>query len=378
MSFYIDLTELLSNPRKTGIERISGEICRNLPPRTAIPIRINADHYVTLPPTLIDIIGGYFRDDNGAGATEIRRLGAVEKGSALKLSPRDTVLIPEIFGDPRTAFFRSLSEQELQQHRFIVYDLLPVTHPEFFSPEMPLVMSGYFQILRRTNHCGFISEHTREVYYGRLRRTDAREGVVLPLGCDALGPRAERPTLNRPLSFTVLGTIEPRKNHQLILEAFEALLRQIEGLSLSFIGKMGWVDSEFAQKVRTLAAEENSGFRFHSAPDDEAIRRHIEESRATIYISSTEGYGLPPVESLWVGTPVIASATIPSLTRLGTAGIHYVDPLNVINLRRAVLAFLDDGYANRKTEETIHLNLPTWRSFTEEVLRWCSPHATTS
>ena len=77
------------------------------------------------------------------------------------------------------------------------------------------------------------------------------------------------------------------------------------------------------------------------------------------------------VENFLAGTPVIASDMIPSLKRLGSAGIHYVDPLDVTNLRRAVVAFLDDGYANSKIEEAAGLDLPTWRSFTQEVLRWC-------
>jgi glycosyltransferase involved in cell wall biosynthesis len=316
------------------------------------------------------MIGRYFRDAHDTGITEIRRL-AVENGPAIEVSQGDTVLVPEIFGEQRAAFFRGMSEQQLRRCRFIIYDLLPVTHPEYFPPDMPLLMAGYFQIVRQASRCGFISEYTRDVYYGRLKRTNTRDGVVLPLGSDSLGPRVELPTLNRPLTFTVLGTIEPRKNHELILEAFEPLLRQINGLSLQFIGKIGWIDPEFAQKVHALASDKNSGLRFQPAPDDETIRRCVEESRATIYVSPAEGYGLPPVESLWLGTPVIASTKIPSLKHLGSAGIHYVEPLNVVNLRRAVLAFVEDVYANQKIEETMPLNLPTWRSFTQEVLHWC-------
>lgn len=370
MSLYIDLSEFLAVQMKTGIQRISGEICRYLPPDMAIPVRLHSGQYVALSPALIDAIGRYFRDTGESGVTEIRRLAA-EDGPAIEVSPSDTVLVPEIFGEQRAAFFRGLPELQLGRCRFIIYDLLPVTHPEYFPPDMPLLMAGYFQIIRRASRCGFISEYTRDVYYGRLKRTDARNGVILPLGSDSLGERPARPGLNRPLTFTVLGTVEPRKNHKLILEAFEPLLGQLEGLNLCFIGKMGWVDPEFAQKVRALASDRKSGFRFYSAPDDGTIRSCIEQSRATIYVSAAEGYGLPPVESLWLGTPVIASTTSPSLKSLGSAGIHYVEPLDVVNLRRAVLAFVDDAYANQKMEETTRLNLPTWRSFTREVLRWC-------
>jgi glycosyltransferase involved in cell wall biosynthesis len=161
----------------------------------------------------------------------------------------------------------------------------------------------------------------------------------------------------------------------LILEAFEPLLSETSGLRLLFIGKMGWIDPDFAQKIQALSSHEKSGFEFYPTANDDFIRSAIEQSRATIYVSTAEGYGLPPVESLWLGTPVISSRTIPSVKRLGSDGIHYVEPLNVDNLRGAVLSFLDDAYANQKTQETVGLCLPTWHSFTQEVLRWCASAA---
>ncbi len=371
MSFYIDVTEFLTNPITTGIQRIAGEMCRYFPPNTAIPVRLYSGRYLALPPALTEAIGGYFRDPGEATVAEIRRLGAVERGSPIKVSQNDTVLVPEVIIEPkRLSYFGAMSDEELQRYRFIIYDLLPITHPEYFRTEWLLEIFAYYKVLRRATSCGFISEDTRDDYYRRLKRTDARGGVVLPLGSDGFGPKTDPSAFNRKLQFSVLGTIEPRKNHELILTAFEPLLRQIEGLRLSFIGKMGWVDPDFAQKIQTLAADKNSGFEFHSATDDHTVRRCIEQSRATIYVSLAEGYGLPPVESLWVGTPVIASKTIPSLKNLAD-GICFVEPLNVINLRRAVLAFVDDFYAAEKVEQTKRLALPTWQGFTNEVLRWC-------
>jgi glycosyltransferase involved in cell wall biosynthesis len=372
MSLYIDLSEFLGNPIATGIQRIPGEMCKCLPPNSMIPVRLHAGRCLALPQALIDLLRTHFRDAGHTAVEELRRLGAVERGGEIRMSEGDTLLVPEVFDNlQRLKYFLEMPMPELARCRFIVYDLLPLTHPQYFAPGAIVGVSQYYRVLRAASCCGFISEDTRSDYYSRLKRISARGGVVLPLGCDSLGPRAESAAPNRPPTFSVLGTIEPRKNHQLILEAFEPLLRQIDGLRLSFIGQLGWVDSEFAQRLRALTADKSSGFEFHSVSGDDAIRNCIEQSRATIYVSAAEGYGLPPVESLWLGTPVIASTTIPSLKRLGPAGVHFVEPLNAVNLRRAVLAFMDDAYAKRKAQETLDLNLPTWRSFTEEVLRWC-------
>jgi glycosyltransferase involved in cell wall biosynthesis len=376
MSLYIDLTEFLANPITSGIQRVVGEICRHLPTEAAIPIRFDSDRYFCLSRRLIPAVGRHFENPGLAGVAEIQRLGAMEHATTVQLSKTDIVLVPEVFLDERRiSFFLNLPDFEFDRYRFIVYDLLPLTHPQYF-PINGFVdeIYGYFRVVGRSNCCGFISEYTRNVYYGRLRRTSQRGGVVLPLGSDFLGPRSAGPVLNRPPTFTVIGTVEPRKNHALILDAFEPLLQRIPGLRLSFIGNMGWVDPGLAERVLTLARNHQSGFQFHSAPDDDAIRRHIEQSRATIYLSPAEGYGLPPVESLWCGTPVIASTKIPSLQRLSSAGIHYVEPLDAAQLRDAVLKFLDDGYANAKAAETAQLALPTWHSFTGEVLGWCGNH----
>jgi glycosyltransferase involved in cell wall biosynthesis len=372
VSLYIDLSEFLDNPITTGIQRIVGEMCRHLPPQTAIPVRLQSGRYVALCPALISAIGRFFDETSEAADTEIRRLGTPSGGADISISSRDTLLVPEVFWNAeRVAFFRQMPREEWRRVRFIVYDLLPLTHPEYFHPDAVLSLYAYYQLIREADQCGFISEDTRNAYYGRLRRTYTRGGVVLPLGCDAFGARVNRPALNRPSTFTVLGTIEPRKNHALIVEAFEPLLRETDRLNLVFVGKMGWVDSEFARKMQALASRRNSGFQFRTAPGDCAIRSYVGQSRATIYVSSAEGYGLPPVESLWLGTPVIASKTIPSLKDIGCGGVHYVEPLTAANLAQAVQAFLNDDYANQKTEEAARLSLPTWKSFTEAVLHWC-------
>lgn len=373
VSLYIDLSEFLNNPITTGIQRIEGEICRCLEPGTAMPVRHHAGRYVQLPAQLIGAIGRYFRDPSEDGVQEVKRLGKADGREAVSIFKGDVVLVPEvIIEQERLTFLNRMSEEILARHRFIVYDLLPMTHPEFFWSTWLLEICQYYRILRRATSCGFISEDSRDAYYGRLKRTPLRGGIVLPLGCDALGPKPVQPSVKRSLTFSVLGTVEPRKNHKIILDAFLPLLGQVEGLRLEFIGKMGWIDADFAQKVQHLAADSNSGFRFHTASGDNEIRERIERSRATIYVSTAEGYGLPPVESIWLGTPVIASRSIPSLKSLPGDGIHFVEPLNAANLRQAVLAFLDDNYASRKAEEAAASALPTWHSFTEEVLRWCA------
>jgi glycosyltransferase involved in cell wall biosynthesis len=372
MSFYVDLSEFLANPIRTGIQRIAGEMCRYLPDGRAIPVRLSARGLVALEPALIRAIGSHFGDASDASLSEIRRLTAIEDRTSVTIGDSDVLFVPEVFDNRRRiAAYQEMGEKQLERCRFLVYDLLPLTHPEYFSAQGLPAIYSYYRLLRDMPHCAFISDYTRQVYYERFKQTAATGGAVLQLGSDSLGSKRPNATLNRPLTFSVLGTLEPRKNHELILDAFEPLLAKVPGLTLNFIGKMGWVNSDFAGRVRALSDDPDSGFHFFSAPDDYSIRKHIENSRATIYVSSAEGFGLPPVESLWLFTPVIASQNIPSLERLGGRGIHYIDSLDVVSLRRGIVALLTDEYANEKIREIENLSLPTWQSFTEEMMHWC-------
>jgi glycosyltransferase involved in cell wall biosynthesis len=382
MRFFVDLTEFLASQNRTGIQRVCGQMCRYWPSGEPLtPVKLRSDgRLVQLPPETLGLIREYFDVSDSRASGLKNRLAEVSRQAdsteeLVDLQPDWRVLVPELFYDPsRVAFFRSLSVEQLNCFYFIIYDLLPFTHPEFFIEHAPQeIINGYTRVLRSARHVAFISIYTRDAYYRRLlRKTCSSAGPVLPLGSDGLGEQRSGPAFRsqRP-KFTVVGTIEPRKNHALILDVFEPLLHQIEGLRLVFLGQLGWVDSVLAERVRSLAGGRCPGFEHHAEANDELIRRHVLESWATIYISAAEGFGLPPVESLWLGTPVIASSAVPSLEAIQPAGVQIVEPLKPSNLREAVLAFLEGSYANRKSEEAMSLNLPTWRTFALEVLKWC-------
>ena len=234
----------------------------------------------------------------------------------------DAVLELELFYDPpRVAFFREMPLQEVDRYRFFVHDLMPLIHPEYFPPDAPLDRTfGYFSILRRIPNCGFNSETTQRVFCERLLRLQTKTGKVFRLGSDGLGPKPTPSDARRPLTFCVVGTIEPRKNPNVILEAFEPLLQRFPDMRLTFLGRMGWVDTAFCRRMQAAAQGKMPGVEWLPSPSDTVIRQHVQAARATVYISAAEGFGLPPVESLWLGTPVIASAGMPSLERVGGPG----------------------------------------------------------
>lgn len=383
MRVYIDLTEFMTTPWRSGIQRVGGELCRFWPQgNELVPVVLTKRRgYAILPPPALHLIRRYFDSRESAVRNEVaatvRAMNkeAGQTGELLQIDGRTKVkvLVPELFCDPaRLAFFRSLPVSQLRNSfHFILFDLLPLTHPQHFPSNMPHEMFfGYYRLLATAKWISFISSATRVAFCSRFLRASGEEGPVFHLGSDGLGQRRQSLTRrNGVAQFTVIGTIEPRKNHELILDAFEPLMARRPDVHLIFAGALGWVNPSFAHRIASLAARCRQ-FSLVADAGDSTLADLTAESVATIYVSEAEGFGLPPVESLWLGTPVIASVGIPSLERIGAVGVRVVDPLTQLGIRKAAVAFLDEGYRTRKAYEVERLDLPTWPSFASEICAW--------
>ena len=155
MSLYIDLTEFLMHPKRTGIQRVAGELCRHMPPDIAVPIQFTSAGYIALSRDVIGAIAEYFKGDS-FNIDKFQHPRALRRRPILRLLDDDTVLVPEVFFQKdRIAFFRTMAQRDFERHRFVVYDLLPLTHPEYFAADMPVTnVFGYFQTIRRSDGLG--------------------------------------------------------------------------------------------------------------------------------------------------------------------------------------------------------------------------------
>jgi glycosyltransferase involved in cell wall biosynthesis len=135
-----------------------------------------------------------------------------------------------------------------------------------------------------------------------------------------------------------VGTIEPRKNLTALLRAFEEVLDSSkQELQLVLAGRPGWlVDDLFADLKRTPAADKIVITGYLS---DEDLCALYSSCSAFVYPSIYEGFGLPPLEAMACGAPVIASR-IPSLAEVTGAAALLFAPESVAELTAAIQAVL--------------------------------------
>ncbi|MCD2512423.1 glycosyltransferase family 4 protein [Comamonas endophytica] len=141
----------------------------------------------------------------------------------------------------------------------------------------------------------------------------------------------------------ILGTIEPRKNIALIFEWLKKNPNLLKKYRFVFAGRQGWgpAFADYAEKTG-LSSEIDSGRIVHLGYVDESLKATlIVGAQAIFYPSIFEGFGLPVLEAMELGVPVIASCSTSIPEVLGDTG-YYFDPYSVESLDVAFSKFLFD------------------------------------
>jgi len=137
-----------------------------------------------------------------------------------------------------------------------------------------------------------------------------------------------------------VGTIEPRKNLVTLLNAYRELLSATKQRpQLVIAGKKGWLTEEVFSTVKELGIEKRVCFTGYLSDSD--LCALYSSCRLFIYPSIYEGFGLPPLEAMACGAPVITSA-IPSISEVVGNAAELVAPGSVDGLAQSLARLLED------------------------------------
>jgi alpha-1,3-rhamnosyl/mannosyltransferase len=231
-----------------------------------------------------------------------------------------------------------------------VHDLSWIRHPETHPPERVRMMNDILpRALAQASQVMVDSDFVRDEVMGHYgleasRVTTVHAGVS---GEFRPVPPAERDAVLRARGLEsgryllTVGTFEPRKNLRTIIEAFERLpeaLRRRYPLVLA--GAPGWGDTEIAQRVEALVR--SGDVRLAGYVPREELPALYSGAAVFVYASLYEGFGLPPLEAMACGAPVIASSASSLPEVVGEAGV-LVDPLDAMALAESMQALLEDA-----------------------------------
>jgi glycosyltransferase involved in cell wall biosynthesis len=148
-----------------------------------------------------------------------------------------------------------------------------------------------------------------------------------------------------------VGTIEPRKNLPTLLRAFAEILRSVAlRPQLVIAGQQGWLTDEFFAEVEKSGVQDR--LRFTGYLTDEDLRALYSSCSVFVYPSLYEGFGLPPLEAMACGAPVITSR-IPSIVEaVGTEAARLVAPTDAQALARNIVGVLQDENEQQRLSTT--------------------------
>ncbi|MEO6359663.1 MAG: glycosyltransferase family 1 protein [Sphingomicrobium sp.] len=375
--FLIDVSRLIwriwSGRLPTGVDRVCLAYIEHFGPR-ALAVVQRRGHLWLLSSRRSEQLFGLLL--NGHSTSRLALLAFVVKAlpSARRSVPRQDMLY---FNVGHTGLDEPTLPAWIARNRvraiYFIHDLIPLTHPEFcrlgeadrHKQRLDNVLASAFGVIGN-------SKTTIEDLAGFA----AERGVYMPPRVAAWisghqpPARAERQSLPRPF-FLTIGTIEGRKNHLLLLNVWNRLVQAMGDAApiLVIIGQRGWKAEPVTALLDDLQELRSHVLEFGSCDDGE-LASWIAGARAVLMPSLAEGFGLPVIEALQLGTPVIVS-DLPVYREILGDIPTYLQPLDERAWEQVIVEFMADSLErDRQIAAMRGYHPPRWDEHFRQVEEW--------
>jgi glycosyltransferase involved in cell wall biosynthesis len=234
----------------------------------------------------------------------------------------------------------------------LVHDLIPIAFPEYQRANQAEIHSRRIATVTRLSDAVIVnSQATADLLAPKM----AEAGRDVPILASHLGldlPDALTPVpfdIPRPY-FICIGTIEPRKNHLLLLKLWRKLVAEYGGEAphLVIVGRRGWEIENVVDMLERCPGLRGKVHEFSAITDSEVCGM-IKGAQALLFPSFSEGFGLPLIEALSLGTPVLCS-DIPAFVEVSAGVPEFFDPLDGPSWYDAIRDYTAPGSPRRDAQ----------------------------
>jgi glycosyltransferase involved in cell wall biosynthesis len=231
----------------------------------------------------------------------------------------------------------------------VVHDVIPLARPDFFADVLVQDFNQWFKwVVNNTDGIIGVSKHTANQVSHFIPRflknsispwvSHSYNGEGLPVSSDLKNSKSliKMFAASDGRRYLNVGTLEPRKNHAYILDAFDLAWANGADVKLILIGKEGWRCAELLDRIKQHKQLGNKLIWMRNVSDSE-LNTIYTKADELIISSFDEGFGLPIVESLARKTPVLAS-DIEVFREFGDNGIRFFDLENPAELARQLVS----------------------------------------
>lgn len=296
------------------------------------------------------------------------------RGVPIEARPSDWLITPELFSEHERPGLSAWLMTRPCRMAAVYHDSIPLQYPEFTWPQSVARHPHYLKMLACLDLVIAISNASaREIWcYWDWLGVRTPELISVPLGAD--GTARERVMVPDPdhaarRTLAMIGILEPRKNQDAVLDAAEILWDEGRQFSVSFAGRVNpHFGRPVAERIRDM---QRSGMpvRHVADLDDERIASLLRGARFSILPSLAEGCGLPVLESLWAGVPVLCSG-IPALAETAEHGgcrvVGTGDTSALVDGMRDLLT--NDATITQLARDACTRKLSTWSDTARAIL----------
>jgi glycosyltransferase involved in cell wall biosynthesis len=297
---------------------------------------------------------------------------------------RSTVLLPVGVWCESIDVFHGLDQSgiplfvKMGKYIATIHDVIPLILPWAFPLRHRLVLATALARISRQADMVIVPSAAAAEDVVRYLRMDRERIKIIPMGCDArfrpIGDPAPAPRLRRryglPERYMLfVGTLEPRKNIKTLLQAFALLLdeKPQDDPKLVVAGGRGWGHTDLQETTQALGLRHH--VHFTGFVDDDDLPDLYRGASVFVYPSLYEGFGLPVLEAMACGVPVISSnrSSLPEVA--GDAAL-LVDPSQPEALAAAMASMMNDGELRQalRSKGLLRAQEFTWDAVAQKTL----------